>query len=52
MTGAVFIGIGALKSKWSTARWWASALETFVIGMTAAGFAYVVGALLKNWSGA
>ena len=51
MTGAVFFGIGAMKSKWSTARWWTSALETFVIGMTAAGFAYAVGALLKGWIG-
>lgn len=51
MTGAVFIGIGAMKSKWSTASWRASALETFSIGMAAAGFAYAVGALLKGWVG-
>lgn len=51
MTGFVFFGIGAMKSKWSTARWWASALETFTIGMAAAGFAYVIGALLKGWVG-
>lgn len=51
MTGAVFIGIGAMKSKWSTAKWWRSAFETFAIGMTAAGFAYAVGALLKDWAG-
>jgi vacuolar iron transporter family protein len=51
MTGAVFFGIGAMKSKWSTAPWWASALETFSIGMAAAGLAYVVGALLKGWAG-
>lgn len=48
MTGAVFFGIGALKSKWSTAPWWRSGLETFAIGMTAAALAYAVGALLKN----
>lgn len=51
MTGAVFFGIGAMKSKWSTARWWASGLETFTIGMVAAGFAYIIGALLKGWVG-
>ncbi len=51
VTGAVFFGIGALKSKWSTARWWASGLETFTIGMVAAGAAYLVGALLKGWVG-
>lgn len=51
MTGAAFFGIGALKSKWSTASWWKSALETFVIGMTAAGLAYAVGKLLKGLAG-
>ncbi|WP_411818192.1 VIT1/CCC1 transporter family protein [Hyphococcus sp. DH-69] len=51
MTGAVFFGIGTLKSKWSTARWWVSGLETFAIGMVAAGTAYGVGALLKSWVG-
>lgn len=51
MTGVVFFGIGALKSKWSTAPWWSSGLETFLIGMTAAGAAYVTGALLKQWVG-
>lgn len=51
MTGATFFGIGAMKSKWSTARWWLSGLETFAIGMIAAGAAYGVGALLKSWLG-
>lgn len=51
MTGAAFFGIGTLKSKWSMACWWASGLETFAIGMIAAGAAYGVGALLKGWIG-
>lgn len=51
MTGLAFFGIGAMKSKWSTARWWLSGLETFAIGMVAAGAAYGVGALLKSWLG-
>ena len=51
MTGLAFFGIGAMKSKWSTARWWVSGLETFTIGMVAAGAAYGVGALLKSWIG-
>lgn len=51
MTGLAFFGIGAMKSKWSTARWWLSGLETFAIGMIAAGAAYGVGALLKSWVG-
>lgn len=51
MTGATFFGIGALKSRWSTASWRMSGLETFAIGMTAAAVAYGVGALLKHWIG-
>jgi VIT1/CCC1 family predicted Fe2+/Mn2+ transporter len=49
--GATFFGIGALKSKWSMARWWVSGAETLIIGMAAAGVAYGVGALLKSWIG-
>ncbi|MCZ4271025.1 VIT1/CCC1 transporter family protein [Maritalea porphyrae] len=48
MTGFVFLAIGAAKSLWSTATWYMSALETFAIGMLAAGLAYAVGALLKT----
>lgn len=47
MTGMVFLGIGAAKSRWSTQKWWASALETFFIGMSAAGLAYAVGVGLR-----
>ncbi len=51
MTGATFFGIGTLKAKWSTAPWWASGLETFAIGIVAAGVAYGVGALLRGLVG-
>lgn len=47
MTGIVFFAIGAAKSRWSTQRWIASALETFAIGMSAAGIAYIIGLALK-----
>ncbi|QPC43065.1 VIT1/CCC1 transporter family protein [Kaustia mangrovi] len=47
-TAAVFFGIGSVKSHWSLAAWWRSGLETLVIGLLAAGTAYLVGALLKN----
>jgi len=50
-TGVTFFAIGAMKSKWSTARWWASGLETLAIGMIAAAAAYGVGALLKGLVG-
>jgi len=51
MTGVVFLAIGAAKSLWSTATWYMSALETFAIGMSAAGLAYAVGAILKSLFG-
>lgn len=51
MTAVVFFAIGSLKSKWSTAPWWRSGLETLSIGLVAAGFAYGAGALLKNLIG-
>lgn len=51
MTAMVFFAIGSLKSKWSTAPWWRSGLETLAIGLVAAGFAYGAGALLKNLIG-
>lgn len=51
MTGLTFFAIGSLKSKWSTAVWWKSGLETFTIGMFAAGVAYGVGMALKGLVG-
>jgi VIT1/CCC1 family predicted Fe2+/Mn2+ transporter len=51
MTAAVFFGIGALKSKWSMAPWWRSAVETLAIGLIAAGLAFAVGKMLKTLAG-
>lgn len=51
-TGIVFFAIGAMKSRWSTQRWWASGLETFVIGMGAALLAFGIGAGLSGLAGA
>lgn len=51
MTGATFFAIGSFKAKWSTARWWVSGVETFAIGMAAAGVAYGVGWALKGLAG-
>ena len=47
MVGFVFLAIGAVKSRWSMQSWWASAIETFAIGMSAAGIAYAIGLALK-----
>jgi vacuolar iron transporter family protein len=43
----VFFLIGSFKSHWSSRSWWASGLETLVIGMGAAMVAYLVGHVLK-----
>lgn len=43
MTGIVFLGIGATKSRWSLMPWWRSGLETFSIGMAAAAIAFATG---------
>jgi len=46
MTGLTFFSIGSLRSRWSLAPWWRAGLETFAIGITAAGIAYLAGAVV------
>lgn len=48
MTGATFFAIGSIRSFWSPRRWWVAGLETFCIGMLAAGAAYLIGDLLNK----
>ncbi|HEX8734391.1 MAG TPA: VIT1/CCC1 transporter family protein [Pyrinomonadaceae bacterium] len=48
LTGATFFIIGSVKSRWSTASWLRSGLETFLVGALAAILAYAVGVLLKG----
>jgi VIT1/CCC1 family predicted Fe2+/Mn2+ transporter len=48
MTGATFFSIGSLRSRWSPAPWWRAGLETFLIGITAAAMAYLVGVILAR----
>jgi VIT1/CCC1 family predicted Fe2+/Mn2+ transporter len=43
-----FFLIGSVKSRWSVQSWWASGLETLVIGMTAAAFAFVIGGWIER----
>jgi len=45
MTMTTFFAIGALKSHWSLSPWWRSAIETLLIGGSAAAIAYFVGTL-------
>ncbi len=48
MTGFTFFAIGSLRSYWSPAPWWRAGIETFLIGIIAAGIAYLVGVLLAG----
>jgi VIT1/CCC1 family predicted Fe2+/Mn2+ transporter len=48
LTGAVFFTIGSIKSLWSTEPWLKSGLTTLFVGAAAAGFAYVLGMMLKG----
>ena len=48
MTGLTFFAIGSLRSRWSATPWWRAGLETFAVGMAAAGVAFLVGNFLKN----
>ncbi|TNF20622.1 MAG: hypothetical protein EP318_10390 [Rhodobacteraceae bacterium] len=47
LTFGVFFAIGAVKSRWSLATWWASGGETLLIGGVAAAIAYFVGTLFS-----
>ena len=49
LTGAVFFGIGSLKSRWALVGWWHSGLETTIIGLSAALIAYGIGFALKSF---
>ena len=48
MTALVFFLIGSVKSRWSPVSWWRSGGETLLIGLGAAGLAYLVGFLLRS----
>lgn len=48
MTGVTFFVIGSIKSRWSTASWYRSGAETFIVGAMAAALAYGVGILLRG----
>lgn len=49
MTGITFFAIGSVRSRWSPKLWWRAGLETLLIGMAAAGVAYVIGYWLKGF---
>jgi VIT1/CCC1 family predicted Fe2+/Mn2+ transporter len=47
LTGLAFISIGLIRGKITGQNKWRSAIETFLIGSTAAIIAYIVGSLFK-----
>lgn len=49
-TGSVFFIIGSIRSRWSTSSWWYSGLTTLLVGTAAAGLAYLIGMLLRQWA--
>jgi len=51
LTGITFFLIGSFKSRWSTASWLRSGMETLFVGALAAGIAYGIGVLLKDIAG-
>jgi VIT1/CCC1 family predicted Fe2+/Mn2+ transporter len=47
MTALVFFAIGSVRSLWSPKNWWYAGMETLLIGISAAGVAYLAGDFLK-----
>lgn len=48
LTGAAFIGVGILKSHVAETSKWRSVIETLMLGVLAAGFAYYIGDFLER----
>ena len=48
MSVMTFFAIGSFKSRWSTASWWRSGLETMIIGVCAAMIAFLIGYALRG----
>jgi VIT1/CCC1 family predicted Fe2+/Mn2+ transporter len=52
LTSIVFFAIGSMKSRWAITPWWKSGIETLAIGLVAAGAAFLIGYLLRDWAAA
>ncbi len=47
LSSATFFAIGAFKSIWSVKAWWWHGIETTIIGLSAAGLAFLIGYYLS-----
>ncbi len=48
LTGLTLFGVGAMRSTVTQHRWWRAGLEMLLVGASAAGIAYAIGALLSR----
>lgn len=51
LSALTFFAIGSFKSIWSVRAWWRSGTETMLIGLCAAGLAFVIGWGLRGLAG-